>query len=114
MWLSNIRHGLASHCKFLDTPLTVRDMILAIIQARINSTRLPAKVLLDLAGKPILSWVVERLRRSKLIDKILIATSEAERDDPVALLASNLGVDCFRGSEIDVLNRYYRAALSVS
>ena len=88
-------------------------MIAGIVQARINSSRLPAKVLLDLAGKPILTRVVERLRMAKELDAIIVATSTAERDDPIADLSARLGVRCYRGSEIDVLNRYYWAALSV-
>ena len=78
-----------------------------------NSSRLPAKVLLDLAGKPILAHVIERLKKAKLVDTIVVATSSAERDEPIADLTARLGVACFRGSEIDVLNRYYQAALSV-
>lgn len=89
-------------------------MIAAIVQARVNSSRLPAKVLLDLAGKPILTRVVERLRMAKEIDTIIVATSSAERDDPIADLSGRLDVSCFRGSEIDVLNRYYRAAVSAN
>jgi spore coat polysaccharide biosynthesis protein SpsF len=86
-------------------------VIVAIVQARINSTRLPGKVLLDLAGKPILAHMIERLRRSRRIEKILVATTTGDRDDPIALLCTSLGAECFRGSEIDVLNRYYRAAI---
>lgn len=85
-------------------------MIVAIIQARINSTRLPAKILLDLAGKPILTRVIERVRLAKRVDKVIVATTTAERDDPVALLCASLSVNCYRGSEVDVLNRFYRAA----
>lgn len=88
-------------------------MLAAIVQARVNSSRLPAKVLLDLAGKPMLTRVIERLRRGKEVDAIVVATSTAERDDPIAGLSESLGVRCFRGSEIDVLNRYYWAAMSV-
>ncbi len=67
-------------------------MIAAIVQARVNSSRLPAKVLLDLAGKPILTRVVERLRMAKEIDTIIVATSAAERDDAIADLSERLGV----------------------
>ncbi len=88
-------------------------MLAAIIQARVNSSRLPAKVLLDLAGKPMLARVIERIRLARHVDKVMVATSTAERDDPVAALSESLGVACFRGSEIDVLNRYYWAATSV-
>lgn len=86
-------------------------MITAIVQARINSTRLPAKVLLDLAGKPVLTHVIERLQRARKVDKVVVATTTASRDDAVAYLSERLGVACYRGSELDVLNRYYRAAV---
>lgn len=81
-------------------------MILAILQARMSSTRLPGKVLMPLAGAPMLSRQIERIQRSKLIDKLIIATSRSEEDDPVADLLPN----SFRGSLNDVLDRYYRAA----
>jgi spore coat polysaccharide biosynthesis protein SpsF len=86
-------------------------VITAIVQARINSTRLPAKVLLDLAGKSVMTHVIERLRRALKVDKIVVATTTASRDDAVADLSERLGVVCYRGSELDVLNRYYRAAV---
>jgi spore coat polysaccharide biosynthesis protein SpsF len=86
-------------------------MITAIVQARLNSTRLPAKVLLDLAGKPVLTHVIERLRRSKKLDRIVVATTTVFRDDAIAHLCGRLNVPCYRGSELDVLNRFYRAAL---
>lgn len=88
-------------------------MLPAIVQARVNSSRLSAKVLLDLAGKPVLAWVIERLRLAKEVDAIVVATSAAGHDDPIAGLSESLGVRCFRGSELDVLDRYYRAASSV-
>jgi spore coat polysaccharide biosynthesis protein SpsF len=85
-------------------------MILAILQARMSSTRLPGKVLLPLAGTPMLSRQIERIQRSRLIDKLIIATSDRPEDDPVA----ELWPDSFRGSLNDVLDRYYRAALPYS
>ncbi len=86
-------------------------MITAIVQARINSTRLPAKVLLDLAGKSVMTHVIERLRRARRVDNVVVATTTSSRDDAVADLSERLGVVCYRGSELDVLNRYYRAAV---
>lgn len=82
----------------------------AIIQARTGSTRLPGKVLRDLHGKPMLERQIERIRRSQYIDTIVIATTTKPEDDGVAELAHALGVAVFRGSELDVLDRYYQAA----
>ena len=79
--------------------------IVATIQARMGSLRLPGKVLLPILGRPMLAHQVERIQRSTLIDEIVIATSIASGDDPVEALAKELGVGCFRGSEEDVLAR---------
>jgi spore coat polysaccharide biosynthesis protein SpsF (cytidylyltransferase family) len=85
-------------------------MIALIIQARMGSTRLPGKVLRSLAGAPMLAREIERVRASTLVDTIVIATTDKPEDDTVAQLASTLGVHCYRGSEQDVLDRYYHAA----
>ncbi|MGS0973004.1 MAG: cytidylyltransferase domain-containing protein [Candidatus Izemoplasmataceae bacterium] len=82
----------------------------AIIQARMGSTRLPGKVLLDLKGKTVLNHVIERVKQSKLIDEIIIATTTNDRDTPIIDEALRCGVKVFRGSEDDVLSRYYYAA----
>lgn len=81
-----------------------------IVQARMTSTRLPGKVLKPLLGKPLLEYQIERLRRVKLADGIVIATTENTDDDPIVELSEALQVGCFRGSEQDVLSRYYGAA----
>ncbi len=83
---------------------------IAIIQARMSSSRLPGKVLLDIAGKPMLAHVVERTRQAPSIDGVLVATTSDPSDDPVAAFCERSGYDCFRGSLHDVLDRYYRAA----
>ena len=83
--------------------------VVTIIQARTGSTRLPAKVLETVGGRSVLSWVVHRVRRSRLHGTIVVATSELERDETVAAECSRLDVPCFRGSETDVLDRFYRA-----
>lgn len=85
-------------------------MILAILQARYSSTRLPGKVLMPIFGKPMLLRQVERVQRSQLIDKLIIATSADASDDSLAKLCSGNGIACFRGSLNDVLDRFYRAA----
>lgn len=77
----------------------------ATIQARMGSSRLPGKVLLPVAGRPLLARIVERIRQSRLIDRVIVATSDSPQDDCVADLAEELGTECFRGSENDVLGR---------
>lgn len=84
--------------------------VVAIIQARMRSTRLPGKVLMDIVGKPMLWHLVNRLRSSRLIDKIVIATTTSERDLPILRFAAENGIASFAGSEEDVLDRYYQAA----
>ena len=83
---------------------------LIIVQARMTSTRLPGKVLLPLAGEPMLTRLVERLRRVQRADGIVVATTTNATDDPIAALCAQLGVPCHRGSEHDVLSRYADAA----
>jgi spore coat polysaccharide biosynthesis protein SpsF len=84
--------------------------IAAIIQARMSSNRLPGKVLKDLAGTTMLARVVERVRRCALIGEVLIATSSVESDQAIVSECDRIGVGVFRGSELDVLDRYYQAA----
>ena len=81
-----------------------------IVQARVGSTRLPRKVLADLAGRPMLTQVLRRLARCRCVDEITVATTVAPDDSAVADLAHSAGVGCFRGSERDVLGRYLGAA----
>lgn len=85
--------------------------IVAIIQARMSSSRLPGKVMLDIAGKPMLSWVVERVRRSKRIQMVGVATTTDPSDDALAQYCQTQGYTCYRGNLFDVLDRYYQAAL---
>jgi spore coat polysaccharide biosynthesis protein SpsF len=82
----------------------------AVVQARTGSTRLPGKVLLDLAGGPMLDRVVRRALRSSRVDALVVATTDEPGDDAIEERAAALGVPCFRGSEDDVLDRTYRAA----
>jgi len=82
----------------------------AIVQARMGSSRFPGKVLADLAGVPLLARMVERLRFARTLDAIVIATPEGQADAPPRALAARLGVACFAGSEDDVLARYAGAA----
>ncbi|PSC03719.1 spore coat protein [Alsobacter soli] len=85
-------------------------MILAVLQARFSSSRLPGKVLEPLAGQPMLLRQLERVRRSRRIDRLVLATSVDPSDDPVADLGRRAGVDVSRGSLDDVLDRFIRAA----
>ena len=85
-------------------------MILAIIQARMGSSRLPGKVLLDLAGRPVLWQVVSRVRKARLVDKVLVATTDQPSDEPIRRFCADQGTDCFGGSEQDVLDRFVQAA----
>lgn len=95
-----------------DKPLRVqRGMrVVAIIQARTGSTRLPNKVLFDLAGEPMLVRVVRRVRRAKRLDQVVVATTEEPADDAIAACCTQHGWPCFRGSRDDLLDRYYQAA----
>jgi len=86
--------------------------IVAIVQARMGSTRLPGKVLMDLGGKTVLARVVARLRRAILIDQIVVATTDSVIDNAIIRECQRLQVEYFRGSENDVLDRYYQAANS--
>ncbi len=88
-----------------------RPRTVAILQARLGSTRLPGKVLLDLAGEPMIARVVNRVRRAQALDEVVIATTTEPADDALAALSAARGWPCFRGSQHDVLDRYYRTAL---
>ena len=84
--------------------------VVAIIQARMGSTRLPGKVLMDIAGASMLGRTVGRARRASLVNETVVATTTDPHDDAVADECARLGVPVFRGSQEDVLDRYYRAA----
>jgi spore coat polysaccharide biosynthesis protein SpsF len=84
--------------------------VLAILQARTTSSRLPGKVLKPILGVPMLARQIERVRRCREIDRLVIATSDQSSDDSVRELCDHQAVTCFRGSLNDVLDRYYRAA----
>jgi len=85
--------------------------VVAIVQARMASGRLPGKVLADLRGQPVLAWVVRRASRTMGIDQVVVATSISAEDDAVAAFCKKQDYACSRGSLYDVLDRYRRAAL---
>lgn len=84
----------------------------AIIQARCGSTRFPDKVFAKIDGKPLIWHVVNRLTYAKTIDKIVIATTTNKKDDKIELWCNENAISCFRGSEDDVLSRYYNASVA--
>jgi spore coat polysaccharide biosynthesis protein SpsF len=83
----------------------------AIVQARMGSTRLPGKVMLPAAGKPLLQHLLERLSYSKTLEMVAVASTEDPRDDVIIALCQALQVPACRGSDADVLDRYYQAAV---
>lgn len=85
-------------------------MIAAIIQARMGSNRLPGKVLKKISGKTLLEHLINRAGKARTIDKVIVATTDNPEDKKIADLAKKIGVDFYRGSENDVLDRYYQAA----
>lgn len=85
---------------------------LGIVQARMGSSRLPGKVLYEIAGHTMLWHVVSRARQCALLDEVMVATTSCLADDPIAGFCERENILCFRGSEADVLDRYYRAASS--
>jgi spore coat polysaccharide biosynthesis protein SpsF len=86
--------------------------VVAIVQARMGSTRLPGKVLKDLAGAPVLTRCINRVRRAQMLDEVVVATTVQNADRAIVRLCAEHGWSCFRGSEEDVLDRYYHAAVA--
>ena len=87
-----------------------KNIIAAIIQARIGSTRLPGKVLSDIEGKPLIWHIIERLKKAKKINKIILATTERKEDKKLISIAKGSAIDFYAGNEKDVLDRFYQAA----
>src|SRR3972149_7725308 len=85
-------------------------MIVGVIQARMGSARLPGKILKKVNGAALLGYQVERVRKSRLLDKIIVATSVLVKDDVVEKFCKTNNIEYFRGSDNDVLSRYYECA----
>lgn len=88
--------------------------VIAIIQARMGSTRLPSKVMKKICGKPIIAHIIERALQAKSLDQIVVATSTNDSDTPLYDYLSSNNITCIRGSELDVLSRYYEAATKIN
>ncbi len=86
-----------------------KPRVVASVEARMGSSRLPGKVLSDIAGRPALIRLLDRLRLAKSLDAIIVATTKHPADDSLARAVANAGIPCFRGSEDDVLNRVVEA-----
>lgn len=84
--------------------------VVAIIQARMGSKRKPGKSMADLAGKPLLYRFIERVVRAKTLDEIVLATTRKKEDDVLVGISKELNISFFRGSENDLIDRYYQAA----
>lgn len=83
---------------------------LAIAQARMGSTRVPGKVMRDLNGKPVLAWAIDAIRKASLVNRVCLATSTSPADDVIEAYCKENQIEYFRGSETDVLDRYYHCA----
>jgi spore coat polysaccharide biosynthesis protein SpsF len=89
-----------------------RPRIVLLIQARMGSTRLPGKHFKEVLDRPLISFVVERLKRTKLVDQIVMATTLNPKDEKIVQFCQSIDLPFFRGSEHDVLDRYLQAAKS--
>jgi len=89
---------------------SMKQKIVAIIQGRMSSSRLPGKILADIAGQPMLTRVYTRTSRARTLNEVIFATTTDASDDPVAEYCDFSGIPFTRGSQFDVLDRYYQAA----
>jgi len=84
--------------------------VVALVQARMGSIRLPGKVLKSIVGRPMIELLLTRLSQSTELDEIVLATSEEKQNDQLQSVVESLGYRCIRGSEKDVLSRFYKSA----
>jgi spore coat polysaccharide biosynthesis protein SpsF len=85
--------------------------VVAIIQARMGASRLPNKMMLHLHGFPVVEWIYKRVSKSTLVDDVVFAIPDTEKDDVLEYYLKNIGANVFRGSEADVLERFYQCAI---
>jgi spore coat polysaccharide biosynthesis protein SpsF len=88
-----------------------KGKVVLIIQVRMGSIRLPGKSLMSLAGKPLIERIIERVLHCKKVDEIVLATTQKTEDDPLVEIAERNNIKAFRGSENDLVDRYYKAAM---
>lgn len=86
-------------------------MKLVCVQARVGSTRLPRKILMEALGKPLLLHQIERIKRAVNVDKVVVITSTKKQDDLIEGVCKDAQIECFRGSELDLLDRHYKTAI---
>ena len=91
--------------------MDIKKRVILILQARMGSDRLPGKSLMNLAGAPLVGRILERVKRCKKVDEIVLAIPDTESDKVLQVLANNYGVKVFLGAENDLVDRYYQAAL---
>lgn len=85
--------------------------VVLILQARMGSTRLPGKSMMPLFGKPLLERIIERVKRCEKVDDIVLATTQKQEDDQLCAIAKKMEIEVFRGSENDLVDRYYKSAI---
>lgn len=85
--------------------------VVAIVQARMGSTRLPGKMMMEIIGKPIIAYVIEQVKKTRMVNEVWLATTISPEDDVLKVWTDNNQVRCFRGSVNDVLDRYYKTAV---
>src|SRR3989339_1605630 len=92
----------------------LRKRIVAVILVRMGASRFPGKVMKDILGKPVLGYLLERIKKTTMIDDIVVATSVNKENDAIDFYCKKEGVNCFRGSEDDVLGRSLEALKSMN
>ena len=92
--------------------MSASPRVVMVIQARMGSTRLPGKSMMDLAGAPLISRLIERVRRCERLDEIVLATTRKAQDDVLEKVGRDYGVAVFRGEENDLVDRYYQVAMA--
>lgn len=92
------------------TENSIKPKVVALIQCRMGSTRLPQKVMMDLQGKPVIGKIYDRLKYCNTVDQIVICTADTPQNEPIVRYAQDNGLDCYAGSENDLVDRIYQMA----